>query len=260
MDTGEEPPERYNKLPVLNGPDGEDFEGPSANAGQGQDGGPVDHEDRGQDNQSPGLQKNFDDQATADDDALSKAEDDAEEDDAEDDDAEEDDEEFVYYPSQHWVDHAKQAPPDLVKEFNLKDEFWSEISTPRTRWWDYYAEGEYPGLSNVTSLHVAAIFDYLPLVDHLLENGHQNEIQKLDSWGRNPLFWACSSGNLDLVYRFLEAGADASAPGALCVAADQDHLNILQHLLHLGAEVNVQDETYGSPLYAAASEGCTDVA
>ncbi|KAL8839664.1 MAG: hypothetical protein Q9176_004271 [Flavoplaca citrina] len=265
-DTGEEPPERYNnELPDLNGPDGEDFEGPSANAGQGQDGGPVDHEDRGQDNQSPGLQKNFDDQATADDDALSKAEDDAEEDDAEDDDAEdddaeEDDEEFVYYPSQHWVDHAKQAPPDLVKEFNLKDEFWSEISTSRTRWWDYYAEGEYPGLSNVTSLHVAAILDYLPLVDHLLENGHQNEIQKLDSWGRNPLFWACSSGNLDLVYRFLEAGADASAPGALCVAADQDHLNILQHLLHLGAEVNVQDETYGSPLYAAASEGCTDVA
>ncbi|KAL8930646.1 MAG: hypothetical protein Q9208_000517 [Pyrenodesmia sp. 3 TL-2023] len=218
MDTGKEPPERYNnELPE------DDAE---------------------------------EDEAEEDD----AEEDDAEEDDAEEDDDEEDDEKFECYPSQHWIDHAKQAPPDLVKEFNLENEFWSEISTSRTRWWDDYAEVEYPGLSNVTSLHVAAILDYLPLVNHLLENGHQNEIQKLDSWGRNPFFWACSSGNLDLVYRFLEAGADASAPGALCVAADQDHLDILKHLLHLGAEVNVQDETYGSPLYAAASEGCTDVA
>ncbi|KAL8910028.1 MAG: hypothetical protein Q9171_004654 [Xanthocarpia ochracea] len=271
MDPAEEPPDRYNnKFPDLNGPDGEDFEGPSANAGQAQDGGPVDQEDRGQDHQSPGFQNNFDDQVTADDDDLSKAEDHAEEDDDEEDDDEEDDAEedydeeddegFLLYPSQHWIDHAKQAPPDLVKEFNLEDEFWSEISTSRTRWWDDYTEVEYPGLSNITSLHVAAILDYLPLVNHLLENGHQNEIQKLDSWDRNPFFWACRSGNIDLVYRFLEAGADASAPGALCVAADQNHLNILEHLLHLGAEFNVQDEFYGSPLYAAASEGCTDVA
>ncbi|KAL8945007.1 MAG: hypothetical protein Q9211_000397 [Gyalolechia sp. 1 TL-2023] len=280
MDTSEEPPERYNnESPDLNGPDGGDFDGASANAGQAQDGGPVDHEDRGQDRQFPGLQNNFDDQATADDD-LSRAEDDAEvddaeeddaeedgaeeddaeEDDAEEDDAEEDDKDFEYYPSMHWIDHAKQAPPDLVKEFNLEDEFWSEISTSRTRWWDDYAECEYPGLSNVTSLHVAAIFEYFPLLNHLLENGHQNQIQKLDSWDRNPFFWACGSGNLDLVKRFLKAGADASNPGALCFAADQNHLNIVQHLLGLGAEVNVQDKTYGSPLYAAASEGSTDVA
>ncbi|KAL8920307.1 MAG: hypothetical protein Q9172_004567 [Xanthocarpia lactea] len=271
MDTAEGPLDRYNnEFPDLNGPDGEDIEGPSANASEAQDGGPVDHEDRGQDHQFPGLQNNFDDQATADDDDLSKAEDnaeedddeedDAEEDDAEEDDDEEDDQGFLLYPSQHWIDHAKQAPPDLVKEFNLEDEFWSEISTSRTRWWDYYAQVEYPGLSNMTSLHVAAILDYLPLVNHLLENGRQDEIQKLDSWDRNPFFWACCSGNIDLVYRFLEAGADASAPGALCVAAYKNHLNILQHLLQLRAEVNVQDEEYGSPLYAAASEGRTDVA
>ena len=261
MDTTEEPPDRYNnEFPDLNEPDGEDFEGPSANAGQAQDGGPVDQEDRGQDHQSPGLQNNFDDQATAAADDLSKAEDDVEKDEVEEDEVEEEEDGFLYYPRQHWIDHAKQAPPDLVKEFNLEDEFWSEISTSRTRWWDHYAEVEYPGLSNITSLHVAAILDYLPLANHLLENGHQNEIQELDSWDRNPFFWACGSGNIDLVCRFLEAGADASAPGALCVAADQNHLNILQHLLQLGAEVNVQDEFYGSPLYAATSEGCTDAA
>lgn len=175
------------------------------------------------------------------------------------DDSEEETEDLLYYPSEYWLAHAKLAPLDLVKEFNLDDEFWSEKSESRAFWWEDHAEFEYPDLRDVTSLHIAALTGYLPLVNHLLENGHESEIQKMDSWGLSPFFWACQDGNIDMVRRLLEAGADVSASGALRVAASKNHIGIVQHLLELQAKIDVQDQDFGTPLYAAAQNGCTDV-
>lgn len=135
-----------------------------------------------------------------------------------------DHEEPLYYPSLYWLDHAKLAPPDLVHEFDLSDEFWSENSKSRVLWWRRYAgENGLDDLTGITSLHVSALEGYSELVNYLLVNGHEDEIHKADSWGRSPFFWACEHGDLDMVCRLLEAGADVNASGALCAASSEGH-------------------------------------
>ena len=173
--------------------------------------------------------------------------------------SEEDEEELRYYPSEYWLDHAKLAPPDLVTEFSLEHEFWAGNSKSRAFWWQEFAESEYENLTDFTSLHVAAFSGYLPLVDHLLANGHQEEIERTDTWGRTPFFWACTDGNMDLVRRLIEAGADVTTSGALCTAISDEHMDIIKYLLELQVPIDVQDHEFGPPLYAAAEIGNTDI-
>lgn len=173
--------------------------------------------------------------------------------------SEQDDEELRYYPSEYWLDHAKLAPPDLVMELDLEHDFWAENSGSRTFWWQEFAESEYENLTDFTSLHVAAFSGYLPLVDHLLANGHRDEVEKTDTWGRTPFFWACTDGNMDLVRRLIEAGADENASGALCTAISEEHTDIINYLLELRVSIDVQDHEFGPPLYAAAENGSTDI-
>ena len=173
--------------------------------------------------------------------------------------SEENEEELRYYPSEYWLDHAKLAPPDLVTEFNLEHEFWAEKSESRVFWWQEFAASEYENLTGFTSLHVAAFSGYLPLVDHLLTNEHRDEVEKTDTWGRTPFFWACTDGNMDLVRRLIEAGADANASGALCTAISEEHEEIIKYLFELQVRIDVQDHEFGPPLYAAAEIGNTDI-
>lgn len=169
---------------------------------------------------------------------------------------------ILQYPREYWLEHAKQAPDDVVAEFDLGDDFWGENSPSRVAWWKTYAETLGIGdLADVTPLHIAAASGFSALVDHILEQGHTDEINKVDSYGFRPFYWACQNGEIYIVQRLLKAGADLNARrvddnvSALWIAALKGHADIVQYLLDQGAVIDVQDETYGTPLYIAAENG-----
>ena len=205
------------------------------------------------------------DQSTRDQEDDEQAEDADDEDDASTSETAEAAMELLYYPSQYWLVHAKQAPPDLVKEFDLDQEFWSEDSAGRAAWWKVYGENEFDDLSGLAPLHIAAMSGYCTLVDYLLENGHTDEIDKSDSWGFSPLTWACRDGERTLVQQLLKAGAnvnyqrsnDESTP--LLVAMSWNNVDIVEDLLERGADINVQVESWGTPLYGAVEIDSTQM-
>lgn len=173
---------------------------------------------------------------------------------------------FLRYPVNYWLEHAKQAPVDLVEEFDLNDEFWSEESSSRAAWWSLYREENgYSGMTDTTPLHTATLFSYSALLDHLLDNGRTHEIQKSDSWGYRPFYWACYSGDIYAVQRLVKAGADINAKRdygnitALWGAANTGHLDIVKYLLEQNAAVDIQDDSFGTPLYVASENGCVSV-
>ena len=173
---------------------------------------------------------------------------------------------FLRYPVDYWLEHAKQAPVDLVEEFDLDDDFWSEESSSRAAWWTLYREDNgYSGLTDTTALHIAALFSYSALLDHILDNGRTNEIQKSDSWGYRPFYWACYSGDIYAVQRLVKAGADINAKRddgnitALWGASSMGHFEIVKYLLEQNAGVDIQDDSFGTPLYVASENGCVSV-
>ena len=168
------------------------------------------------------------------------------------------------YPCQFWLEHAKEAPVDLVEEFVLDDDFWAEDSSSRDLWWSAY--GGFEGTTGTTPLHFAASSGYLALVNHLLDEGRIDDINSIDSWGYRPLDWACYYGHFEIVQRFVKAGADVNTHGQdgdiypLWLAVSGSHVDVVEYLLEHRALTNVQDESLGTPLYVAAETGCTSIA
>ena len=173
-----------------------------------------------------------------------------------------DHDQFLHYAVMYWIEHAMQAPADIVEEFDLNDEFWAKESVTRARWWDTYSQqNRYAGVTGITPLHLAALTGYPALLDYLLESGRPDEIQSADSWGYTPLAWACDHGDISTVDRLRKAGADVNkagalgGPTALWAASFCGHMEIIQYLLEHGADVNASNVDRGSSLYVAAS-GC----
>ena len=173
---------------------------------------------------------------------------------------------FLRYPVDYWLEHAKQAPVDLVEEFDLNDEFWRKDSSPRAAWWTLYREENgYSGLTDTTPLHLAALSRYSALLDHILDNGCSDEIQKSDSWGYRPFYWACYSGDIYAVQRLVKSGADINAKRddgnitALWGASAMGHIDIVKYLLEQNAGVDIQDNSFGTPLYVASENGYVSV-
>lgn len=173
---------------------------------------------------------------------------------------------FLGYATNYWLSHAKEAPVDLVEEFNLEDEFWIEDSSVRGNWWTEYSQNtRHAGVSDISPLHLAALTGFSSLMGHLLEHGRAEELHEADSRGYTPLSWACDYGDVTLVDRLLKAGADINhppengGPSSLWAAAYCSHTEIIQHLIERGAEVNWTTESRGSPLYTAASMNSIDI-
>ena len=173
---------------------------------------------------------------------------------------------FLDYAVDYWLEHAMQAPEDMVEELDLDTDFWKSDSPVRAAWWSSYSETtKFAGVTNITPIHLAALMGFSTLLQYLLENGRKEELSITDSGGYTPLAWACDYGDLTVVNQLLNAGADINIRGeqigvsALWAAASCCHIEIVQHLLEHGAEVNWQSETRGTTLYISAANFSLDI-
>lgn len=124
--------------------------------------------------------------------------------------------EYFTYPFYYWIEHAKEAPRDVIDEFNLEHLFWQTGSPLLECWWRFCSElHPLEGQRNVSPLHIATVTEYSALVDHLLQAEWVQDIHHNDSLGFQPLYYACLSGNFDIMQALHEAGADANtvSPG-----------------------------------------------
>ena len=172
---------------------------------------------------------------------------------------------FLDYAVDYWLEHAMQAPEDMVEELDLETDFWKVDSPVRAAWWSSYNETtKFAGVTNITPLHLAAMMGFSTLLQYLLDNGRKDELTIIDSDGYTPLAWACDHGDVTVVNQLLDAGADINMPGeqmgvsALWAAASCCHIEIVQHLLERGAEVNWQSEMRGTTLYTSAANMSPD--
>lgn len=173
---------------------------------------------------------------------------------------------FYSYAADFWLEHTMEADIDVLEQFDMSDEFWSEVSPAREAWWERYRETTgLADISGITPLHLAALSGYTALVDHLLAHGHRDRLDTLDSSGSTPLTWACDRGDERTVDQLRKAGAKINATAetggrsALWAATESDHTDLISYLLDHGAHVNWQSETLGTPLYAAVSNGNLEV-
>jgi ankyrin repeat protein len=177
-----------------------------------------------------------------------------------------DDGTILAYAVQYWVEHAKLAPTDVIEEFDTTHAFWEDESSTRQAWW---SENEgvhaFPDQTDVSALHIATITGFSNLVEHLLKHGWDADLDKEDSLGFQPLYYACSNGDFETVEILLGAGADPNAVSykgkvpALYGAAVQGHKDVVECLLDRDADIDACCEESGSALYGAATENRIDV-
>lgn len=162
------------------------------------------------------------------------------------------------YPVRYWVEHAKRAPPDVLEEFNFSHSFWQKDSEARQRWWNTIQEVH--GMvdqQDVSSLHVAVILEFPALVDHLINLSGTLNVHEQDSLGFQPLYYACESGNEEIINTLLGAGADIDftscddKPTALHAACSNGRYDVVKTLLDRNANINASSHEQGTALYAA---------
>ena len=168
------------------------------------------------------------------------------------------DSDALEYPLKYWLAHGYLSTADFVATLDIKHRFWSVDSTARRRWWAHYASREdFEDHKNMTALHIAAYFGSLPLVNSLLESGHEHEIHEHDTWDNQPLHWAADRGYVNVCERLIEKGADINdgiSTGSwtpLHMAASSGQSEVIACLLAHNAQINAIAHEVGTALTLA---------
>jgi ankyrin repeat protein len=114
---------------------------------------------------------------------------------------------------------------------------------------------------NSTTLHAAAAAGYLAKLDLMLVALQQGVDESRDAIGRTVLAIAAQSGQLAVVKRLHQLGADLNAAdnygnAALQMSAFDKHLAVMSYLLRNGADPNALNASGQTALFAAVSCGC----
>ena len=165
------------------------------------------------------------------------------------------------YPLAYWLRHGNESTPDFVDTLDLKHAFWAMDSSVRRRWWTAYANRDgLDELTGLTAMHVAAFFGLTTLVDPLVQNGHTDEIRLRDSWDNQPLHWAAERGHVETMEKLLSLGADINDGQQdvtwtpLHMAASAGQVDVIEFLLsgnHGTADLNAVSKEAGTPFTLA---------
>ncbi|KAL2876056.1 hypothetical protein SGCOL_008760 [Colletotrichum sp. CLE4] len=176
-------------------------------------------------------------------------------------------EKVLPYPVKHWLHHASRATLEIAEDLS-EDDFWKTESLIRYRWLVVYMsmtkvlDGFEP--KELTALHIAAAVGFKQLVSALIQNGHENEINKRDTLVNTPLHFAAYIGRPNIVDELLKRGAsiddgiDISEQTPLHMAAFAGHVKVMDKLIKRGANANAIASDVGPVMNAAISSGSPD--
>jgi len=152
-----------------------------------------------------------------------------------------------------------------LNEFNTDHSFWQDESELRQKWWNLISDvHNTPEQTDISPLHVAVILKFPALVDYLLENRWIEDISKEDSLGFQPLYYACTGGQEEIVNALLGVGVDINfanvdSPTALHQASSNGHYDIVKTLLDRDADLDAVSAEHGTPLYAAVANSHNEI-
>ena len=115
-----------------------------------------------------------------------------------------------------------------------------------------------------TALIIACKFGFYEVASILLENGAM--VNAANKFGETSLFLAVDGGFLDVVELLVSNNADLEKGGwehntpPLVNAAGKGYVNIVQHLISHGANVNAVTERSATALHYAANRGHLNIA
>ena len=113
------------------------------------------------------------------------------------------------------------------------------------------------------TLHTAARYDNLEIVEYLIENGAN--IEAKDDYGNTPLHTAANYGStLEIVEYLIENGADIEANNndgntPLHHAAENGNLEIVEYLIENGTNIEAKGDYSYTPLHLAARYGKPEI-
>nr|XP_036584983.1 multiple ankyrin repeats single kh domain-containing protein [Colletotrichum truncatum]KAF6794751.1 multiple ankyrin repeats single kh domain-containing protein [Colletotrichum truncatum] len=171
------------------------------------------------------------------------------------------------YPVKHWLHHASKATLEIAEDLS-EDEFWQKESLIRYRWLLVYMHSTkvLAGFEakHFTALHIAAAVGFKQLVSALIQNGHEDEINKRDELTNIPLHLAAYIGRPNIVDELLKRGSniddgiEINVQTPLHMAANAGHVKIMNKLIQKGANANAIAEDIGPVMNAAISSGNPD--
>ncbi|KAK9308975.1 hypothetical protein QLX08_001178 [Tetragonisca angustula] len=123
--------------------------------------------------------------------------------------------------------------------------------------------GDATDCTGATALHHAASAGH-PTMITALANVPKIELNARDKKGQTPVHYACTQEHLEAVEVLIGLGAnvdaqDSEANTPLHVATRTRHTAIAQLLLRTGANTELTDEMGFTPLHVAASQGCKGI-
>ncbi|KAH6957785.1 hypothetical protein BKA56DRAFT_680678 [Ilyonectria sp. MPI-CAGE-AT-0026] len=168
------------------------------------------------------------------------------------------------YAADTWMNHAKEAESsrrtlDAVVRFlqdQPKFEVWASLSDA----YKLFYRGPY--LTGASPLYFACVYGLTATAQRLVLSGADVNAE----WGfsGSALQVASLEGQWDIVQLLLEKGANVNVEensfgdSALQAASSAGHPEIVQLLLDHGADVNAQQGDFDSPLHAASAQGCRE--
>lgn len=160
---------------------------------------------------------------------------------------------FTEYAVENWSFHFNEA------SFSYEDatiiHLASSLCDPGRKqfeiWFQMYCRLQYEHAELTTVLEVASFLGLHAVVRSLLRSGADLAIHNC-----SPLLWAVQQGHSEIARILLDAGADANTKGTagetvLRVAANFGDQDLVEMLVRKGADVEGQEEEYGSLLVAA---------
>ncbi|KAM5349338.1 hypothetical protein ACJ41O_005843 [Fusarium nematophilum] len=175
---------------------------------------------------------------------------------------------FLHYAITSWVAHMKQSDARSVPQDDLLEYLAGPSNTLIERWVRIYRtlegySGDYPP-EGTSLVHVMSRYGVAGTLWAILERADQVgiNIDRKDSRGQTPLWWAAVEGHEAIVRLLLDRGAHAETTDGrgrtpLWMAAPRGHVAVVRLLLDGGAHTEeVADEGEGrTPLWMAAANG-----
>ena len=193
---------------------------------------------------------------------------------------------FYHYAALYWPEHVRELDLHHSQDCRLDDELFEFVfgeshvisSAAFALWLDWTRElvedlPPYHTLAYVleplqshdmSPLFPACTLGLAQLLQYLLENHVHVDLERTSNSGHTPLYLACSSGHVEVVFLLLRHGADTgvqcgSFGGPLHVACFKGHLSTVKTLLVHGAS-DFRTTAFETSFEAACSGGSESVA